>query len=283
MQASNRRAGLSQPPSLCDVDTVLSPRGHGDTEKFTEKDWEEFPWELPAVQRDRIGNRRTRRRGRPRRPAASRRAVLGACGVALAALLLLRAAPAVFRRSVAPSPRRPVAPSLTGPAPFTIVTHGDTSSVELSAALRQTVRRRWPGYRLPPAASIPGEALEELRQERPEARVPYAVAADFNGDRRADAALLLRRGRRALLVALHGTPDGRFEGRRLLRTRWSDGLFVTRQPPGPLEYNRYEGGNPAGAAALALPADGIRFNAVDSAAQLYYFQEGAYRHVELGE
>jgi hypothetical protein len=167
--------------------------------------------------------------------------------------------------------------------PFTVVMNAGAPSVELSPALRQAVRRRWPGYRLPPAAAIPREAMEEMRQERPEARVPYAVIGDFNGDRRADAALLLRRGRRALLVALHGTPDGRFDGRRLRRAAWSDGLYITCQPPGRLEYNRYQGVTPAGAGTLTLPADGIRFNGVDSAAQVYYYVNGAYQQVELGD
>jgi hypothetical protein len=68
-----------------------------------------------------------------------------------------------------------------------------------------------------------------------------------------------------------------------METFWSDGLYITCQPPGRLEYNRYQGETPVGAGTLTLSADAIRFNGVDSAAQMYYFREGAYQHVELGE
>src|SRR5262245_38196067 len=185
MQAPNRRVERGDPSAGCEVDGVFLRQRHGGTEKYTEKDPGDIPWELPYVHQARVAARSRRRRGRAPRPSASRRVVLAAGGVALAMILVLRASSTLFHHLVAPSPRRSVAPSLTGPAPFTIVMHGNAPSLELSAALRQAVRRRWPGYRLPPAASIAGEALEELRQEHPEARVPYAVAGDFNGDRRA--------------------------------------------------------------------------------------------------
>jgi hypothetical protein len=283
MQASNRRVRRGRFPGVAGRDGAFSPRRHGDTEEYTEKSGRSTPGDwLPARPGLAAAWGKASRRSLFQ-PATTRRAALGTCGLALLSFLAVRTFPVVFHRPVAPSPGRPVAPSLLGPAPFTVAMKGGAPSVELSPALRQAVRRHWPGYRLPPAAAIPREALEEMRQERPEARVPYAVIGDFNGDRRADAALLLRRGRRALLVALHGTPDGRFDGRRLRRAAWSDGLYITCQPPGRLEYNRYQGVTPAGAGTLTLPADGIRFNGVDSAAQVYYYVNGAYQQVELGE
>jgi hypothetical protein len=283
MQASNRRVRRARYPEVAGSDTVFSPRRHGGTEEYTEKDERGTPGDWLPARPGLVDAWRNASRGGLLLPATTRRAALGMCGLVLLSFLAVRIFPVVFHRPVAPPPRRPVAPSLTGPAPFTVAMNHGAPSVELSPALRQAVRRRWPGYRLPPAAAIPREALEELRQERPEARVPYAVIGDFNGDRRADAALLLRRGRRALLVALHGTPDGRFDGRRLLRAAWSDGLYITCQPPGRLEYNRYQGETPIGAGTLTLLADGIRFNAVDSAARVYYCVNGVYQQVELGD
>jgi hypothetical protein len=283
MQASNRRVRRARYPEAAGSDTVFSPRRHGGTEEYTENDGRGTPGDWLPARQGLLGVRRKVRHGDlPRRPPRTA-AALGACGLTLLSLLALRVLPITFRRPVAPSARQPLAPSLLGPAPFTVAMNGGAPSVELSPALRQAVRRRWPGYRLPTAAAIPREALEEMRQERPEARVPYAVIGDFNGDRRADAALLLRRGRRALLVALHSTPDGRFDGRRLLRAAWSDGLYITCQPPGRLEYNRYQGETPVGAGELMLSADAIRFNGVDSAAQVYYSVNGAYRQVQSGE
>jgi hypothetical protein len=109
------------------------------------------------------------------------------------------------------------------------------------------------------------------------------VIGDFNGDGVADAALLLKRRRRALLVALHGSREGRFTGHRLQRGRWSEGLFILQQGPGPLVHNSYQANGVAETATRTLAADAICFSAVDTAARVYYFQDGRYQAVELGE
>jgi hypothetical protein len=161
--------------------------------------------------------------------------------------------------------------------------NGSTPSVELKPALIRAIRRNWSGYRLPPAAAIQGEGLDELRQEHPEVTSPYAVAGDFNGDGHTDAAVLLRRDGRSLLAILHGRPDGRYDGRRLLRAPWSEGLYILHQPSGRVEFNRYRPGEAVSAGTLDLAADAIRFDGVATAPRLFYYQNGDYRHVELGE
>jgi hypothetical protein len=158
----------------------------------------------------------------------------------------------------------------------------ETPSVELSPALRQAVRRRWPGYRLRPAAAIRTEALEELREEHPEVRSPYAVSGDYNGDGRTDAALLLKKGDRALLVALHATPKGRFAGHVLERGRWVDGLYLLPQPPGPLEYTSSRDDESAAPANRTLPTHAVRYHPVHAGARVYYWEGERYRSLEAG-
>lgn len=169
----------------------------------------------------------------------------------------------------------------TGPAPFTVVM-GESPSVEMAPALRRAIRRSWPGYRLRPASAIGTEALEELREEHPEARSPYAVSGDYNGDGRIDAAVLLKKGSRALLVALHATPNGRYEGYVLERGPWVDGLYLLPQAPGPVEYTAARDDTRATAATLTLPAPAVRFHPVEAGARVYYWQDGRYRSVEVG-
>lgn len=252
-------------------------------------------------QREEVRRRLRRRRRRPRRLT-----LLLLVGIAILITALFGGArlwaparapdPAVEpveRSSPRPvaTPAGPAVPPVAGradggsgrKAPFTVTEADGIPSVELSAPMRRAIRRHWPGYRLRAAAALGTEALEELRQEHPDARSPYAIAGDFDGDGLPDVALLLRKGERGLLVALHGTPEGGFRGHTLLRTRWSDGLYLLRQPPGPLEYTRAVGEDVATTAILALSADAIRFHPVDAGARLYYWREGRYRAVEVGE
>lgn len=237
--------------------------------------------------RERIAARRPRRR-----PRAAPRALLtaGALGLLLLAAWQALSPPGEGASKAGPRshPSQPVVlsspPSLAGTAlPFTVRVEAGTPSVELSPALRRAVRREWPGYRLRPAAAIRTEALEELRQEHPEVQSPYAVIGDYNGDDRADAALLLKNGDRALLVALHATPKGRFEGHVLERGPWSDGLYLLSQPPGVIEYTVTRDQESAAAATLSLPGDAVRFHPVHAGARVYYWQEGRYRRVDAGE
>jgi hypothetical protein len=240
--------------------------------------------------RERLASRRPRRRAR-----AALRALLFPTALGLIALAAWRTSPlsggaagdsmAEEHRSGMIAPPHSPDPSPlveTGPAPFTVVMAGDTPSVELAPALRRAIRRECPGYRLRPAAAIETEALEELRLEHPEVRSPYAVSGDFNGDGRIDAALLLKRGSRALLVAFHAAPDGRYRSRVLQRGRWADGLYLLPQAPGPVEYTAAQDESRATAATLTLPGPAVRFHPVDAGARVYFWDDGEYRAIEVG-
>jgi hypothetical protein len=174
-------------------------------------------------------------------------------------------------------------PSQNVSVPFTVVVNDGTPSVELKPALIRAIRRDWKGYRLPPAAAIQGDALEDLRLEHPEVNSPYAITGDFNGDGHADAALLLRRDGRSLLAVFHGSAEGRYRAQRLLRAPWSEGLYLLRQAPGPVQFNRYRESDSVAVGALDLATEAIRFEGVATGPQLFYFHAGSYRHVELGE
>jgi len=232
--------------------------------------------------RERLLSRRPRRRTRA---AAHGLFLAGALGLIAAAAW--RALPpggeavgGAVASSSSPAALAPVVE--TGPAPFTVVTTEETPSVELSPALARAIRRDCPGYRLRPAAAITTEALEELRLEHPEVRSPYAVSGDYDGDGHTDAALLLKKGSRALLIAFHAVPGGTYRGRVLARGRWVDGLYLLPQPPGAVEYTAAKDEAKATAATLTLSAPGIRFHPVEAAARVFFWRDGRYRSVEVG-
>src|ERR1051326_502941 len=103
MQASNRRVRRARYSGVAGSDTVFSPRRHGGTEEYTEKDEGGTPGDwLPAQPGLADACRKTSRRGLIL-PAPTRRAALGVCGLALVALLAVRLLPSTFHRPVAPS------------------------------------------------------------------------------------------------------------------------------------------------------------------------------------
>jgi hypothetical protein len=156
--------------------------------------------------------------------------------------------------------------------------------VTMAPALRQAIRRRFPGYDLPPINAFdPGLRKGFLLSQPPPG---FICAGDFDGNGLPDVALFLKNRRsRWLLAAFHQTYRGTFRPYRLARLEPLQSGFagwIMRHRPGRLRgfYVTSRGENRD--VTVASGRDWIELDDEGATENIgYYFRGGRYRRLEL--
>jgi hypothetical protein len=168
-------------------------------------------------------------------------------------------------------------------SPVRVTGRGAAATVVLAPGLQRALRRHFAGYAVPTSSDYAPGLIASLPGAGQRPSVPFACWGDFDGNKRTDVALLLKKQPdRWLVVAFHQTSQGVFQPYQLDRSRGRQlRSFIERRPPGTVTFF-VSGSDDVHVDAVDLQHDSISWAHPPGETEVFYFKGRKYRSVIPG-